>query len=317
MNVPSPRPLFRVVALAVALTGASPSPALAQTEPARTGPVGGCEQTLAVAADHYANQRFDEVEPLVLDCVYRPTATAADVQRAYRLLALTFIKQDLLTDAQLTIVKLLGVDYAYRADPLTDPPFYVALVGAVKDQLRVDAGPTPADNGPVVDAQNDGEAVILVNLNTATAEELDEVPGIGPSRAAAIIAYRRQNGPFGSVRELEGVSGIGPRNIEPMLPHLTVSGRTVVTIAGGGVPATEPPEPSPEIETATVATVVNLNTATAEELDTLDGIGPALAARIIAYRTEYGPFRTVEDVTRVSGIGPAKLAGFADRVTVE
>ena len=62
---------------------------------------------------------------------------------------------------------------------------------------------------------------------------------------------------------------------------------------------------------------VDLNTATAEELDTLPGIGESLAGRIIAYREANGPFRIVEDLTRVKGIGEGTLAGLIDYVTVD
>jgi competence protein ComEA len=61
---------------------------------------------------------------------------------------------------------------------------------------------------------------------------------------------------------------------------------------------------------------VNLNSATVAELETLPGIGPALAERIVAYREQHGPFRTVKDVQKVPGIGPAKFEGLADLVTV-
>ena len=61
----------------------------------------------------------------------------------------------------------------------------------------------------------------------------------------------------------------------------------------------------------------DLNTATAEELDTLPGIGESLAGRIIAYREANGPFRTIEQIMEVSGIGEAKFAELKDRITVD
>ena len=61
---------------------------------------------------------------------------------------------------------------------------------------------------------------------------------------------------------------------------------------------------------------INLNTATASELDSLTGVGPSTAKAIIAYRTKKGSFSKVEDLLNVPGIGPAKLAALRDQVTV-
>ncbi|GAB6060963.1 ComEA family DNA-binding protein [Desulfonatronum parangueonense] len=61
---------------------------------------------------------------------------------------------------------------------------------------------------------------------------------------------------------------------------------------------------------------VNINTAPAEVLQTLPGIGPALAERIIIYREE-NPFEEKEDIKKVSGIGEATYAKFEDLITVE
>src|SRR4051812_8574929 len=59
---------------------------------------------------------------------------------------------------------------------------------------------------------------------------------------------------------------------------------------------------------------ISLNNATVEQLDTLDGVGPATAQKIIAWRTQHGGFRSVADLGQVPGIGPKKLAALKDKV---
>lgn len=61
---------------------------------------------------------------------------------------------------------------------------------------------------------------------------------------------------------------------------------------------------------------VAINRATASELESLPGVGPVLAARIVAYRDQNGPFSVVEDLLSVPGIGEAKLAALRDLITV-
>ena len=62
--------------------------------------------------------------------------------------------------------------------------------------------------------------------------------------------------------------------------------------------------------------LVDINTATLDELQTLTGIGPVIAQRIIDYRTENGAFTSIEDLLNVKGIGEATLNKFRDRVTI-
>jgi competence protein ComEA len=64
------------------------------------------------------------------------------------------------------------------------------------------------------------------------------------------------------------------------------------------------------------AGIVNINTATATEFETLSGIGEVLAAAIVDYRTENGPFTSVDELEDVSGIGPSTLEEIRDQVTV-
>jgi competence protein ComEA len=64
------------------------------------------------------------------------------------------------------------------------------------------------------------------------------------------------------------------------------------------------------------AAQININTANSAQLDTLPGIGPAKAAAIIDYRTKNGPFRTIEDIQKVSGIGPVTFSNMQSSITV-
>ena len=64
----------------------------------------------------------------------------------------------------------------------------------------------------------------VLNINTATTEQLQTLPGIGPVIAARIVAYREANGPFGSVGELMNVEGIGEKKLEAVWDFVTVGG---------------------------------------------------------------------------------------------
>ena len=64
-----------------------------------------------------------------------------------------------------------------------------------------------------------------ININTASAEELDKLPGIGPVKAEAIIAWRTENGPFRYPEELIRVKGIGEGTLDKLLDRITTGGQ--------------------------------------------------------------------------------------------
>jgi competence protein ComEA len=70
----------------------------------------------------------------------------------------------------------------------------------------------------------------VVNINTATAEELELLPGIGESRAQAVLALRKKNGGFKSIDELAQVKGIGPTAVEKLRPFVRTQGKTTARI---------------------------------------------------------------------------------------
>ena len=97
------------------------------------------------------------------------------------------------------------------------------------------------------------------------------------------------------------LAGLSLRDRQDRVPGVVIE--TEAEVPGGEIAPDFPP--------------VDLNTATAEELDTLPGIGESLARRIIAYREANGPFGSIEEIMEVSGIGEAKFAELEDRVTVD
>lgn len=74
-------------------------------------------------------------------------------------------------------------------------------------------------------------------------------------------------------------------------------------------------EDGPGAATSGLGSKPSLATATAEELDELPGVGPVTAQKILDYRAEHGPFRSVDDLDAVPGIGPTRVEGLRDYVT--
>lgn len=92
------------------------------------------------------------------------------------------------------------------------------------------------------------------------------------------------------------------------LAQVIADGQQIAVLAQGAAPA---------VSTGAVGAggTVDINTADATALQTLDGIGPALAQRILAYRAAHGGFRTVNDLQNVTGIGPKKFAAIKANVS--
>jgi competence protein ComEA len=92
-----------------------------------------------------------------------------------------------------------------------------------------------------------------------------------------------------------------------------VDGSQIVVPRAGGRPG---PGGSGGVTGPGGAALININSASQQQLEALSGVGPVLAAAIVAYRTQHGPFHSVDDLLDVSGIGPATLQALRPQVTV-
>ncbi len=91
----------------------------------------------------------------------------------------------------------------------------------------------------------------------------------------------------------------------------------VVACAAGTASAQRKAQPGSAAAVKAATGLINLNSATVEQLDSLPGIGPKVAARIIEYRQKNGGFRRAEDIMNVKGIGEKLFLKIKDRITVQ
>ena len=139
-----------------------------------------------------------------------------------------------------------------------------------------------------------------IDVDVAPVGELDRLPRVGPGLAVRIAKDRDANGAFGSLEALGEVPGIGPTTLEALRPYVRFSGRPRQSAARGAARDGR----------------IAINRADEAALTTLPGIGPALAKAIVAERTRGGPFRRVEDLRRVRGIGATTVERLRGRIIV-
>lgn len=147
--------------------------------------------------------------------------------------------------------------------------------------------------------------------NRAPEVELERLPGVGPSTARAIVAAREDGGAFRWREDLLRVRGIGPATLTKLRPHLALGpappGRAASDAGGSARPGAG--------SVGGTARRIDVNRASARELEALPGVGPALARRIVELRRRKGRLAGAEDLLEVRGIGPARLEALRDRVS--
>jgi len=147
-----------------------------------------------------------------------------------------------------------------------------------------------------------------IDADRATPQELARLPRVGLALAKTIVTDREAHGPFGAIEGLDRVPGIGPGLLSLVGPHLTFSGAPRVPALSAG-PGT--------VSAPAARALLDLNAATAAELERLPGIGPSRARDIVADRERHGSFSRVTDLDRIPGIGPAAVARLSTLVRVQ
>lgn len=157
--------------------------------------------------------------------------------------------------------------------------------------------------------QSPARAGYAIDVNQANSAELLQLPGVGPNLAGRIEAERIEHGAYQAVDDLRRVRGIGPAALERLRPWVEAK-------ASLPNPATAQPRLSSKSgKTSKLTGPIDINSATAVELQLLPRVGAKRAQLIIEAR-EQQPFASVDDLRRVSGIGPKTLEMLRPLVTV-
>jgi competence protein ComEA len=161
------------------------------------------------------------------------------------------------------------------------------------------------------DAVPTTETTVARRVASSTTQPEVIVDVVGAVHAAGVVRM-----PAGA-RVYDAIAAAGGATADADVEQLNLAARLAdgARIAVPHKGETLPPSTGIDSGAAAAAGPVDLNTATPEALDALPGVGPATAAAIVRDRDEHGPFRSVDDLARVRGIGPAKLEQLRDLVT--
>jgi len=179
---------------------------------------------------------------------------------------------------------------------------------------------------------------VLINVNTADAKTLATLPGVGPATAQHIIDGR----PCHKPADLEKVSGLSQAKVEALKGKVSFSEpkakrektaetaktapdkstssstakHTAQTSTGNAPTTSAGSSSSHSASTLAPGEKININTASAEELDRLPGIGKTKAQAIIDYRNQNGNFKTPEDIEKVKGIKAGSYEKLKDYIKI-
>ncbi|MGH7506742.1 MAG: ComEA family DNA-binding protein [Longimicrobiales bacterium] len=176
------------------------------------------------------------------------------------------------------------------------------------DVAALEAASRAAMEKPAVRALRPGERI---DPNRAPLDELMRLPRMRRAIADRIVATRMKK-QFRSISDLDRVPGVGPATLAAWREWIALPAKVETPQRAAPVASARR---SGEAAGSRSAAPLDLNRATAAELERLPGIGPALAQRIVVYRDSVGRFERIDQLDRVKGIGPALLARLSTLVT--
>lgn len=147
----------------------------------------------------------------------------------------------------------------------------------------------------------------LLDVNAASVDELDALPGVGPAKARALVLWRDSEGPCVELDDLLAVPGWGPGTLAAIRPRIACGSREADPSRGPAAVELDGP--------ALHADRIDLNAAGPFRLAELPGISLARAEDIVAHRQQNGPFASCADLVQLPGIGPATVALVEARCT--
>jgi competence protein ComEA len=188
-------------------------------------------------------------------------------------------------------------------------------------------------------ASSTAQKATRVDVNSADLETLETLPGVGSATAKRIVSAR----PFNSLSDLEKVKGLSKAKVDELKDKVTfgpmaspkssqakskatssanvgassAEGGGTVTGAGSEHAAKSGSTSAASVDKLAPGQQLNINTASASELEKLPGIGPTKAQAIVDYRTQNGNFKSIEDIENVKGIKSGVFSKVKDYIKVE
>ena len=178
---------------------------------------------------------------------------------------------------------------------------------------EVSQAPVPASAVPPASGVALASAAVSPSSSATAAVLIVDVTGA--VRRPGVFEFQSGDRVIDAVERAGGALEKADLTLLNLAAPLTDGQQILVPQQGAAVSAV-PPIGTGTTGTGTTGATVNINSADEATLETLNGVGPVLAAAIIQYRTEHGPFASVDQLDEVSGIGPATLEDLRSQVTV-